>query len=66
MKNINIEVEAISIIFELVKLKNYKYSDIKIVVSSVDDYRSIFLENLLKIIFHYILIINNIFIIHQL
>lgn len=45
MKNVNIEVEyAISKILELVKLKNYKYSDIQIVVPSIDDYRSILLR----------------------
>lgn len=42
MKNINLEVDyTISKIFELVKFKKYKYSDIKIVVPSVDDYRDV-------------------------
>ena len=42
MKNVNLEVDyTISKIFELVKFKKYKYSDIKIVVPSIDDYRDV-------------------------
>ena len=45
MKNVNLEVDyLVSKIFELVKIKKYKYSDIKIVVPSVDDYRNILLR----------------------
>ena len=48
-KNIDIEVQnVVQKVFELIKNKDYKYNDIRIIVPSIDDYRDVIMKTFNK------------------